>query len=171
MTVKVVLPPEGYEPKGLKQGRAWCPYCGKETEFGHDSRLDYARCMECGISERDFYVRQHNGLWPDGDLEKFTGAVKKSKRKYNMPFPWEKESSGKEERGLYELDRQPEPEEQKQEQAGMVIRACARCDKPILNVVSNRQTYCRECKREVEAEQARERKYRVRKKQVAHHSM
>lgn len=166
MPTRVISPPEGYEPKGLKQGRAWCPYCGKETEFGYDSRLDYARCMGCGISERDFYVRQHNGLWPDDDLEKFANAVKKSKRKYDRPFPWEKESSGKEEHGLYKPDRQPEPEEQAEK-----VRTCAQCNKPILHIASNRQTYCQDCRREIEAEQARERKYRARKKQVAHPSM
>lgn len=78
MAPRPIPPPEGFKP-ALKQGRAWCPVCGEETRFRHDSRLDYARCSGCGLSERDFYVRSYNRLWADADLEKFARCVR-SKR-------------------------------------------------------------------------------------------
>ncbi|MBC7325358.1 MAG: hypothetical protein H5T99_08590, partial [Moorella sp. (in: Bacteria)] len=49
-------PPAGYKPKNPKQlrekGVAWCPYCSREVEFGYDARLNNARCMACGVSEK-----------------------------------------------------------------------------------------------------------------------
>jgi len=78
MAPRPIPPPEGFKP-ALKQGRAWCPVCGEETKFRYDGRLDYARCSQCGISERDFYVRQYNRLWADGDLDRFTRSVRSVK--------------------------------------------------------------------------------------------
>jgi hypothetical protein len=67
-------PSEGYKPSP-KTRTAWCPYCGKESLFGHDARLNNARCMGCGISERDFYVRRFNDLWDDKVLGTFVAEV------------------------------------------------------------------------------------------------
>ncbi|HHW43557.1 MAG TPA: hypothetical protein GXX25_07070 [Desulfotomaculum sp.] len=134
----VIKPPEGFSP-ALQKALAWCPCCEKETPFGLDGRLGYARCVGCGISERDFYVRQFNGLWSDDALDKFVRAVEKSRRKYDRPFPWE--------------------------QAGqMEQKACLVCKKPF-TPAGNRQKYCTGCGEAVRKEQRKQAVYRQRKKE------
>lgn len=82
MSMVVHPPPEGAVPGNFKIGEAWCPYCGLTALFGWDARLDIARCMVCGISIFDFYVRRFNHLWNDDDLINFERATRKTKRKY-----------------------------------------------------------------------------------------
>jgi transcription elongation factor Elf1 len=79
MRVIVTQPPDGYQ---RKNNHAWCPYCGKETIFGLDKKLDSTRCIACGISSRDFYVRILNGLGKDRELERFERDVKKLDARY-----------------------------------------------------------------------------------------
>jgi hypothetical protein len=82
-------PPAGYEPDP-ENALAWCPYCGRESEFCYDARLDNARCSACGASERDFHVRRCNRLWDDKALEAFVAGAVRSGRKWVMPYPWER---------------------------------------------------------------------------------
>lgn len=137
---QAVRPPEGYSPT-LKKGIAWCPYCGKEMPFAYDGRVDSARCVECGISERDYYVRLFNGLCDKGDrmISAFVQAVKKSRRKYKKPFFWQSEQ---------------EPEK----------KTCAKC-KGDFTPSGKRQVYCLKCGEEVKREAAKERKRRQRERE------
>ncbi|MGI6405528.1 MAG: hypothetical protein ACOX2E_03455 [Syntrophaceticus sp.] len=79
MAVTVIQPPKDYR---WRKSRAWCPYCGKETTFGWDKKVDATRCMDCGISSREFHVRVLNGMGKDRELERFERAAKKSKARY-----------------------------------------------------------------------------------------
>jgi len=88
MTPQITEPPAGYKPDP-ENALAWCPYCGRESEFAYDARLNNARCMACGVSERDSYVRHFNRLWDDRLLDAFVAGAIKSGRKWVMPFfPW-----------------------------------------------------------------------------------
>jgi hypothetical protein len=142
----VIRPPEGFSP-ALQKALAWCPYCGEEKPFDLDSRLGYARCMGCGISERDFYVRQFNGLWSDDALDKFVRAVEKSRRKYDRPFPWET--------GVIVGD--PNKSQVPFDPVGRTGSKCERCGKSI-EAVSNRQRYCPECAKIIRREKRRKEK-------------
>lgn len=79
MVVNIMQPPKGYQ---RKKNHAWCPYCGKETVFGWDKKVDAIRCMQCGISSREFHVRVLNDMGKDRELERFERAAKKSKARY-----------------------------------------------------------------------------------------
>lgn len=46
-----------------KKGYMWCPYCGTTTKTGYDAYLGCRRCLECGVTQNDYYVRRANGLW------------------------------------------------------------------------------------------------------------
>lgn len=41
----------------------WCPVCKDVTEFKMDYKLGVPRCEGCGMSMRDFHVRQKNRLF------------------------------------------------------------------------------------------------------------
>jgi len=41
----------------------WCPVCKDVKEFKRDSRLGVPKCEGCGMSIRDFHVRQKNRLF------------------------------------------------------------------------------------------------------------
>jgi len=41
----------------------WCPICKDVMEFKRDHRLGIPRCEGCGMSIRDFHVRQKNKLF------------------------------------------------------------------------------------------------------------
>lgn len=79
----ITKPPDGCKPK---ENMAWCPYCGRETLFAWDSRVDAARCSECGVSARDYHTRVLNGLSKDPDLDRFEHRVKSSGKRYTRPF-------------------------------------------------------------------------------------
>jgi transposase-like protein len=132
---KVTEPPVGYKPRELDKGTAWCPYCGKESLFGYDARLNNARCKACGISERDFYVRRFNGLWDDKALDALVAGAVKSGRKWDKSYPWEKNRES--------TQKEKEPPKEK----------AARCDlcgrRYTLANTSNRQKYCPDCAAEV----------------------
>lgn len=58
----------------IKGNQLWCPYCRKPRRFkaGQEVEIDGItfvsdgrRCVVCGISDRDFYVRTYNHLWPE----------------------------------------------------------------------------------------------------------
>lgn len=131
---KIIEPPAGYEPRRLDKGTAWCPYCGKEQQFGYDARLNNARCMGCGISERDFYVRRFNRLWDDKAVDVFMAGAVKSGRKWSKPYPWEKSKE----------TTQQEPEPAKKEKDSH----CDLCGREI-TAASNRQKYCEDCAAEI----------------------
>jgi glutaredoxin len=38
----------------------WCPYCAKVTKFSFDGYLGVRRCVYCGISDNDYYVKLAN---------------------------------------------------------------------------------------------------------------
>jgi len=56
----------------LRKGELWCPYCRKPRKFRKWQTIeidgieypssDY-RCIVCGMSTRDFWVRTYNNLW------------------------------------------------------------------------------------------------------------
>lgn len=54
-------PPEGFTPK---KKNLWCPYCGEERVFITNSYLDLKQCPVCDMSDRDFYIRNYNNIWP-----------------------------------------------------------------------------------------------------------
>jgi len=143
---KVFEPPAGYEPKQLDKGMAWCPYCGKESLLGYDARLNNARCMGCGISERDFYVRRFNRLWNDKALEAFVAGAAKSGRKWSKPYPWEKNK---------------EAAQQVTEPAKARAAYCDLCGRAI-TAVSNRQKYCEDCAAEIRRQKLAEYKRKER---------
>lgn len=86
----VAVPPEGYRPR---KNLTWCPYCGKETPFAWDGRLNTARCSECGVSVWDFYTRTLNGLSKGSELSRFEARVKASGERYTRPFFWQVRAS------------------------------------------------------------------------------
>lgn len=74
------------KPAGItiksSQGYAWCPYCGLEAPFGWDKKLNVARCLGCGISSREFYIRRENGLNSREGSAAFQQVVKTSGRRF-----------------------------------------------------------------------------------------
>lgn len=94
LTPELKYPPDNYQPgPGLKNGVAWCPYCGGEKAFVWDRVLSVSRCPDCGISAEDFHVRVCNrsgssdgknagGLCSDNLKNKFDRTVKGSGRKW-----------------------------------------------------------------------------------------
>lgn len=68
---KAIPPPEEFIPRKA-QKKYWCPFCGDERRFKHNSRLDSDECPICGITDREFYVRKYNNLWPMSDDKKRT---------------------------------------------------------------------------------------------------
>ena len=147
---KIIEPPVGYEPRQLDKGVAWCPYCGKESAFGHDARLNNVRCMGCGISERDFYVRRFNRLWNDKALEAFFAGAVKSGRKWDKPYPWEKRRES--------VQEEKEPPEER-------AVCCGLCGKRFYVAnTSNRRKYCPGCAAEVRRQKLAEYKRKERGK-------
>ena len=54
-------PPQGKRPVG--KNVYWCCYCADWSVFEHFSYLGSHKCIGCGISTKDYYVRGANGLW------------------------------------------------------------------------------------------------------------
>ena len=52
--------PEGVK---LKPRQLWCPYCSKHVMFVKDKERGIKRCPYCGISDRDYNVKQVNKKW------------------------------------------------------------------------------------------------------------
>ena len=52
--------PEGVK---LKPRQLWCPYCSKPVMFVKDKERGIKRCPYCGISDRDYNVKQVNKKW------------------------------------------------------------------------------------------------------------
>lgn len=54
-------------------GTLWCPYDGEWLVFEPRQEVDYytyPRCVECGISDEDFWVKTANGLWENSKSKK-----------------------------------------------------------------------------------------------------
>lgn len=47
----------------------WCPGCKDVTEFKRDHKLGALRCEGCGMSMRDFHVKQKNRLFTKAALK------------------------------------------------------------------------------------------------------
>lgn len=65
---------------GLR-GQLWCPYCAAWRTFKNHN--GYGRCIACGISDVDFYVRGDNHLWGGSDTKskQQTSALQQRKNK------------------------------------------------------------------------------------------
>lgn len=49
------------KPNPCKRGVYWCPYCRAWREYYWDDWVGRWKCPVCGISTRDYYVKQCNG--------------------------------------------------------------------------------------------------------------
>ena len=47
----------------IKKGEYWCPYCARPIKFEMDRIFQILRCPRCGMSEKDYYVKNANHLW------------------------------------------------------------------------------------------------------------
>lgn len=66
LSTPVKAPPD-YRPS--KWGRLFCPYCNDERLYKPDE-LDSLKCVVCGISTNDYFVKNANHLWPSGASKK-----------------------------------------------------------------------------------------------------
>jgi len=161
---QVHKPPAGFKAR-TEEGFAWCPHCGAEHPFGWDERVGYARCMECGTTEREFYVRTFNGLWQDGPMASFVRAVQRSGRRYAKPFSWEKKEPDREVRkpaGAGELAGAGEAEARRSAEV-IAVKDCLACGR-IFRPASNRQAYCPACAAKRRKESVRQAVERHRRK-------
>lgn len=53
--------PEDYKPQ-YGRNKYWCPFCGGERRFIEVGENSHLSCEICGMSDRDFYIRQMNML-------------------------------------------------------------------------------------------------------------
>lgn len=65
-----------------RQGRAWCPYCADALEYVWDGLLHRSRCPGCGVSTRDFHVKNANGFWSERLKQQFDDGVRRSGRSW-----------------------------------------------------------------------------------------
>jgi len=159
---QVHKPPVGFKAR-TEEGFAWCSHCGAERPFGWDERVGYARCMECGTTEREFYVRTFNGLWQDAPMAAFVRAVQRSGRKYAKPFFWEKrEPSPEDGKSAGASEPQAAPEARRPAEV-IAVKECRMCYK-IFRPASNRQLYCPPCAEKRRRESVREAVERHRRK-------
>lgn len=47
----------------LKAKELWCPYCSKPVVFIKDKESGVKKCPYCKVSNKDYNVKQVNGLW------------------------------------------------------------------------------------------------------------
>lgn len=61
------MPFEEAEVRGLlskkTKGALYCPYCYDWSHFQKFNYYDSHKCISCGISVNDFYVKTYNNLW------------------------------------------------------------------------------------------------------------
>ena len=52
-------------PEGLvlKRGEYFCPLCSKASKWVSDDYYKNKRCIFCGLSESEFWVKVVNNLW------------------------------------------------------------------------------------------------------------
>ena len=52
-------------PEGivLKKGEYFCPLCGRASKWASDDYYKNKRCIYCGLSDNDFWVKTVNHLW------------------------------------------------------------------------------------------------------------
>ena len=60
---KAVVQPNPPEEVKMRKGELWCPYCARSTKFEQGRQIGLLRCVRCGITEHDYYVRCANHLW------------------------------------------------------------------------------------------------------------
>lgn len=66
LKTKAYPPSEEVLKKKKKRGQLYCPYCRDYRKFKPIKKkgyVTYPRCVECGISNEDFYVKTYNNLW------------------------------------------------------------------------------------------------------------
>ena len=59
--------PQDYKPS--RYGTLWCPYCEDERRY-YSNDLGTNTCPICHITDQEYYVRQYNGLWGEGEGSK-----------------------------------------------------------------------------------------------------
>ncbi|MGE5379816.1 MAG: hypothetical protein ACM3NT_01970 [Methylocystaceae bacterium] len=57
------VPPVEAKLVNIQRWKLWCPYCGRLRQFKKHTYSGTRRCEGCGVSSRDFAVRQANRLW------------------------------------------------------------------------------------------------------------
>lgn len=63
-TVDIISLNVPFKPKGESPHKNWywCPYCNKWRPFIYNDSFGQNKCIICGISDLDFYVKKYNGL-------------------------------------------------------------------------------------------------------------
>jgi glutaredoxin len=62
-SIELVSGTKAYGPKKdtvVPKNHLWCPFCVKARIFLEDNSLGVKRCIVCGISDSDFYVKKYN---------------------------------------------------------------------------------------------------------------
>lgn len=57
------VPPVAARLISPQKWKLWCPYCGRIRQYKKHTYSGTRRCEGCGVSSRDFSVRQVNRLW------------------------------------------------------------------------------------------------------------
>jgi len=57
------IPPAAALMISIRLWKIWCPYCGRVRQFKKHTYSGTRRCEGCGVSNRDFAVKQVNRLW------------------------------------------------------------------------------------------------------------
>lgn len=64
----------------IKRLTLWCPYCRDKREFKTSGYDGYNRCVICGISDSDYYVKRINFMADGGDNTDNTDNTDKKQR-------------------------------------------------------------------------------------------
>lgn len=61
-----------FKPKGNKphKGWLWCPCCNSWRVFRYNDELGVNKCVVCGISDQDYYVKRYNGIFRKENIER-----------------------------------------------------------------------------------------------------
>jgi rubrerythrin len=65
-TVELISRTTAFKPPADKRppkNHWWCPYCRRFRIFIWSGKLEVMRCPVCGITDHDFYVKKHNGIF------------------------------------------------------------------------------------------------------------
>lgn len=46
----------------VPKGKIWCYNCNKVTKLKKDKYLGVRRCVGCGTTEKEYYIKKFNGL-------------------------------------------------------------------------------------------------------------
>lgn len=47
----------------VSEGELYCPYCITYRNFKKGNKVGVKKCVVCGISVKNYYVRKYNKLW------------------------------------------------------------------------------------------------------------